>query len=223
MFFTISVCNLNKHGLQGTIYFKERGTCSCWWLVSHTVPQHHDKHHFINKDWKGLKSPIDAAMAGRIYVSPLRPSLWLDQQWGQQYQQNRWQRGQRRWNRSPSWGSMAEQGMSMGQGFAERGMEMGLRLAERRMEMEERLGRDWDRRRDQDWNQDRRWNQDWDQNRRWDRDWDRYNQNNRGNYDTRNDRFLQREMPIQSVFFFKEGKQEDWNIIFTYYIILNLH
>ncbi|KAM4742828.1 vitronectin a [Anableps anableps] len=170
------------------------------------LPQHHDKHHFINKDWKGLKSPVDAAMAGRIYVAPLRSSSWPDQQWGQQWGQNGWLRGQRRRNRSPSWGSIAEQGMSMGQGFAERGMEMGLRLAERRMEMEERLGRDWDRRRDQDWDQDRRWNQDWDQNRRWDRNWDRYNQNNRGNYDTRNDRFFQREMPIQSVYFFKADK-----------------
>ncbi|XP_014853416.1 PREDICTED: vitronectin isoform X1 [Poecilia mexicana] len=162
------------------------------------LPQHHDKHHFINKDWKGLKSPVDAAMTGRIYIAPLRSSMRPDQQWGQQYQQNGWQRGRRRQNRSPSWGSMAERGMSMGQGFAERGMEMGLRLAERRMEMEERLGRDWDL--------DRRWNQDWDQNRRWDRDWDRYNQNNRGNYDTRNDRFFQGEMPIQSVYFFKADK-----------------
>uniref|UniRef100_A0A3Q2PYK9 Vitronectin a n=1 Tax=Fundulus heteroclitus TaxID=8078 RepID=A0A3Q2PYK9_FUNHE len=174
------------------------------------LPQHHDKHHFINKDWKGLKSPVDAAMAGRIYVAPWRSSSWPDPQrgtqWGQQYQQNRRLRGQRRQNRSPSWGSVAEQGMSMGQAFAERGMEMGLRLAERRMEMEERLGRDWDGRRDRDWDQDRRWSQDWDQDRRWDRDWDRYNQNNRGNYDTRNDRFLQREMPIQSVFFFKADK-----------------
>ncbi|MEQ2191832.1 hypothetical protein XENOCAPTIV_003195 [Xenoophorus captivus] len=174
------------------------------------LPQHHDKHHFINKDWKGLKSPVDAAMAGRIYVAPWRSSSRPDQQWGpqwdQQYQQNRQLRGQRRRNRSPSWGSMAERGMTMGQGFAERGMEMGLRLAERRMEMEERLGRDGDRRWDRDWYQDRQWNQDWDQNRRWDQDWDRYNQNNRGNYDTRNGQFIQRQMPIQSVFFFKADK-----------------
>ncbi|XP_013860767.1 vitronectin a [Austrofundulus limnaeus] len=166
-------------------------------------PQHRDKHHFINRDWVGLQSPVDAAMAGRIYVAPWRSGRWSDyqpdQQWGQQ---NRWQRGQRRWNRSPSWGSIAEQGMNMGQGFAERGMEMGMRLAERRMEMEERLGRDWDRRRDQDWDQSRRRDQDWDQSRRW----DRYNQNNRGNYDSRNERFFQRDMPIQSVYFFKGDK-----------------
>lgn len=83
----------------------------------------------------------------------------------------------------------------MGSEFAERGMELGLRLAEKRMEMEERLGRDWDRRWDQDWDQDRRR--------------DHYQGNNRGNYDRR-DRWywesLQRELPIQTVYFFKGGK-----------------
>lgn len=148
-------------------------------------------------------------MAGRIYIAPWRSGRWSDyqpdQQWGQQ---SRWHRGQRRWNRSPS---IAEQGMNMGQGFAERGMEMGMRLAERRMDMEERLGRDWDRRRDQDWDQSRHRDQDRDQSRRRDQDWDqsrrwdRYNQN-RGNYDSRNGRFFQRDVPIQSVYFFKGGK-----------------
>lgn len=82
----------------------------------------------------------------------------------------------------------------MGQEFAERGMEMGLRLAEKRMEMEERL-RDLNRRWDQDWDQDRRR--------------DGYRQNNRGNYDSRSDRLywesVQRDLPIQTVYFFKEG------------------
>ncbi|XP_071353289.1 vitronectin a [Trachinotus anak] len=169
------------------------------------MPQHHDKHHFINKDWKGLKSPVDAAMAGRIYVSswrsfPRRNDYTLDQQWGQQQgqqwnQQYGQQWGRRRQSRSPFWGSIAERGMNMGQGFAERGMEMGLRLAERRMEMEERLGRDWDRRWDQDWDQDRRR--------------DRNRQNNRGNYDSRDDRSYwdrRRNLPIQSVYFFKGDK-----------------
>lgn len=89
--------------------------------------------------------------------------------------------------------------MNIGQEFAERGMEMGMRLAERRMEMEERLGRDWDR----------RWDQDWDQHRRR----DRYQQNNRGNYDSRDDRVnledsLQGTIPIQSVYFFRGGNTE---------------
>lgn len=89
----------------------------------------------------------------------------------------------------------------MGQGFAERGMEMGMRLAERRMEMEERLGRDWDRRRDQDWDQDRRR--------------DGYRQNNRGNHDSRGDRSswdaIQRNLPIQTVYFFKGGNTAGTN------------
>ncbi|XP_041797088.1 vitronectin a [Chelmon rostratus] len=181
------------------------------------LPQHHDKHHFIDKDWRGLKSPVDAVMTGRMYVPPWRSTrrrndYWPDQQWsqqqgqqwGQQYGQQwgqQWgqqygqQWGRRRQSRSPSWGSMAERGMNMGQEFAERGMEMGLRLAEKRMEMEERL-RDLNRRWDQDWDQDRRR--------------DGYRQNNRGNYDSRSDRLywesVQRDLPIQTVYFFKEDK-----------------
>uniref|UniRef100_A0A8C7YE95 Vitronectin a n=1 Tax=Oryzias sinensis TaxID=183150 RepID=A0A8C7YE95_9TELE len=124
------------------------------------LPQHHDKHHFINKDWKGLKSPVDAAMAGRIYVTPRgliprRNNYQPDQQWGRHRQ-------------------------------------LGLRLAERRREMEERFGQDWDRRWDQDWDQDRRR--------------DDYNQNNRGNYDSRDDRLFRTDMPIQNVYFFKGDK-----------------
>uniref|UniRef100_A0A3P8VD87 Vitronectin a n=1 Tax=Cynoglossus semilaevis TaxID=244447 RepID=A0A3P8VD87_CYNSE len=170
------------------------------------LPQHEDHHHFINKDWKGLQSPVDAAMAGRIYVSPGRPTprrnnydrdQWWNQQYGQQWNQQYGQQwGRRRQNRSPHWGSMAEQGMNMGQEMAEKGMEMGLRLAERRMEMEERLGRDWSRRWDQDWDQDRRR--------------DRYGSNNRGNYDSRNDRSYRNRawgQPTQSVYFFKGGYQ----------------
>ncbi|XP_044210545.1 vitronectin a [Thunnus albacares] len=185
------------------------------------LPQHHDKHHFINKDWKGLKSPVDAAMAGRIYVSPWssvpdrndqpdqqwgqqQGQQWnqqYGQQWNQQYgQQWNQQWGRRRQSRSPFWGSMAGQGMNMGRDFAERGMEMGLRMAERRMELEERLGRDWSRRWDQDWDQDRRR--------------DGYRQNNRGNYDSRDNRrddrsffdLTPRNLPMQSVYFFKGAK-----------------
>ncbi|XP_076592198.1 vitronectin a [Chaetodon auriga] len=170
------------------------------------LPQHHDKHHFIDKDWRGLKSPVDAVMTGRMYVPPWRSTqrrndYWPDQQWGQQQgqqwnQQYGQQWGRRRQSRSPFWGSMAERGMNMGQEFAERGMEMGLRLAEKRMEIEERLGRAWDRRWDQDWDQDRRR--------------DGYGQNNRGNYDSRGDRSywepIHRDLPIQSVYFFKGDK-----------------
>uniref|UniRef100_A0A665US78 Vitronectin a n=1 Tax=Echeneis naucrates TaxID=173247 RepID=A0A665US78_ECHNA len=79
------------------------------------LPQHHDKHHFINRDWKGLRSPVDAAMAGRIYVPPWRVlprhnGYVPDERWGQQYgQQYGQQWGRRRQSRSPFWGSIAEQ------------------------------------------------------------------------------------------------------------------
>ncbi|KAM4627476.1 vitronectin a isoform 2-T2 [Polymixia lowei] len=185
------------------------------------MPHHHSGHHFINKDWKGIRSPVDAVLAGRIYVAPLSSTVgrsdylpeqaWSQQgqQWNQQYQQygQQWdqqygqQWGLRRQRRSPFWESMAERGMSMGQGFAERGMDMGLRLAEKRMEIEERLGRGWDRRWDQDRDQDRRT--------------DNYQQYNSGNYDSRynlrrDDRaypeLIRRGHPLQSVFFFKGDK-----------------
>ncbi|XP_056139887.1 vitronectin a [Lampris incognitus] len=198
------------------------------------MPNHHSGHHFINRDWKGIRSPVDAVLAGRIYVSALTPMQPLNyrpdqqrgqqqgQQWDQQYQQygqqwdqqygqqwdqqygQQWdqqygqQRGRRRQNRSPSWESIAERGMSMGRSFAERGMDMGLRLAEKRMEMEEGLGRGWDR---QDWDQDRRRNG--------------YRRYNDDNYDSRNNQrrddrtyweFIHRSQPLQSIYFFKGDK-----------------
>lgn len=182
----------------------DRGADVC---VVIPVPQHRDRHHFIDRDWKGLKAPVDAVMAGRMYVpfwrSARRRSDYRfdqqnqqSQQWGQQWDQQWGQQwGRRRQSRSPLWGSMAERGMNLGQEMAERGMEMGLRLAERRMELEERLRQDWDR----------RWDQDWDQDRRRDGYW----RNNRGNYDSRRDRLFWDSVrgyePIQTVYFFKGG------------------
>ncbi|KAL7832053.1 hypothetical protein AOLI_G00296010 [Acnodon oligacanthus] len=99
-------------------------------------PSHHGTHHFIDKDWIGIKSPVDAVLAGRLYVSPRhlqRPSRRRqddDQQWGQQGGQQwdqQWdqQWGQqwgsrRRQNRSPYWDTVAERGISIGQEFAQR-------------------------------------------------------------------------------------------------------
>ncbi|KAI1902872.1 hypothetical protein AGOR_G00020770 [Albula goreensis] len=37
------------------------------------VQGHHHGPRFINKDWVGIKSPIDAVMAGRLYVAPKTP------------------------------------------------------------------------------------------------------------------------------------------------------
>ncbi len=36
----------------------------------HPVQGHHKGPRFISKDWIGIKPPIDAAMVGRLYVSP---------------------------------------------------------------------------------------------------------------------------------------------------------
>uniref|UniRef100_A0A671MQG2 Vitronectin-like n=1 Tax=Sinocyclocheilus anshuiensis TaxID=1608454 RepID=A0A671MQG2_9TELE len=95
---------------------------------------HHSGHHFINKDWTGIKSPVDAVLAGRLYVTSRWPSRrrqdryrqdW-DQQWGQRHGQQWDQRYGQQWdqrygqNRSPYWETMAERGISIGQEFAQR-------------------------------------------------------------------------------------------------------
>ncbi|XP_067306664.1 vitronectin a [Pseudorasbora parva] len=151
---------------------------------------HHGGHHFINKDWIGIKSPVDAVLAGRLYVTPRWPNRrrqdrnrqdW-DQQWRQQYGQQWGQRygqqwdqqwgSRRRQNRSPYWETMAERGISIGQEYAQR------------------FGQD-------------RWR---DQDRR--RDY--YHRQNDYDYDYRDKPsedivydILRRSQPLQSVYFFK--------------------
>uniref|UniRef100_A0A667XCD7 Vitronectin a n=1 Tax=Myripristis murdjan TaxID=586833 RepID=A0A667XCD7_9TELE len=75
------------------------------------VPQHHSGHHFINRDWKGIKSPVDAVMAGRIYVGPWSPpprrnDYRFDQQWGQQQGQQWNQQYGQQWDQQygQQWG-----------------------------------------------------------------------------------------------------------------------
>ncbi|TRY95365.1 hypothetical protein DNTS_035704 [Danionella cerebrum] len=140
----------------------------------------HGGHHFINRDWIGIKSPVDAVLAGRLYVTPRLPSRrrqdrdrqdWNQQQWGQRYSQQ-WN-SRRRQNRSPYWMSEAERGISIGQEFAQRfGQDMW---------------RDQDRRRDY-------------HNRQNDYDYDyRHQPSEDMVYDV-----LRRSHPLQSVFFFKK-------------------
>ncbi|XP_017346022.1 vitronectin a [Ictalurus punctatus] len=101
-------------------------------------------NHFISKDWIGIKSPVDAVLAGRLYVSPRylqRPSKrrqdqlggqhqnqqWnqqLNQQWNQDWSQQwdqQWNQQQlgsrRRQNRSPFWDTMGERGVGIRQEF----------------------------------------------------------------------------------------------------------
>ncbi|XP_043115748.1 vitronectin a [Puntigrus tetrazona] len=155
---------------------------------------HHGGHHFINKDWIGIRSPVDAVLAGRLYVTPRWSSRrrqdrnrqdW-DQQWNQRYRQDwdqQWnqqygqewdqQRGsRRRQNRSPYWETMAERGISIGQEFAQR--------------FGQERWRDQDRRRDYHHRQN-------------DYDYDnRYRPSEDIAYD-----ILRRGQPLQSVYFFK--------------------
>ncbi|XP_056612828.1 vitronectin a isoform X2 [Triplophysa dalaica] len=155
---------------------------------------HRGGHRFISKDWKGIKSPVDAVLAGRLYVTPRWPSRrqqdrnyqrgWTqqwDQQWnqqrGQQWDQQRNQQwgSRRRQNRSPYWETFAERGINIGQ-------EMAQRFGQDRW-------RDQDRRRDY-------------YNRRNDNDYEsRYNPSEDIVYD-----ILRRRQPLQSVYFFTGDK-----------------
>ncbi|XP_036419751.1 vitronectin a [Colossoma macropomum] len=155
-------------------------------------PSHHSSHHFIDKDWIGIKSPVDAVLAGRLYVSPRhlqRPSRRRqddDQQWGQQWSQQWGQQGGQQWdqqwdqqwgsrrrqNRSPYWDTVAERGISIGQEFAQR--------------FGQERWRDQDRRRNG-------------YRRQYDYDYDyRYSPSTDVVFD-----ILRRRQPLQSVYFFK--------------------
>ncbi|XP_076137784.1 vitronectin a [Alosa pseudoharengus] len=181
-------------------------------------PGHHHGPHFINKDWKGLKAPIDAVMAGRLYVIPRPPprqdqnrnnqQQW-DQGWGQQWS------SRRRQNRSPQWPGSSQWGVNIGREFAERGMNVGREFAERGMnigrefmgtrsrddrlrDLEDRWRDEQDRRRDEEERLRDRWR---DENRR------RYDYNYR--FDPQDDLLLDRvrkSQPVQSVYFFKGDK-----------------
>ncbi|XP_036391804.1 vitronectin a [Megalops cyprinoides] len=163
--------------------------------------QGHHAPHFINRDWLGIRSPVDAVMAGRLYVTPRpqpppfsrwpgpRPDEWGRDQWGGQRQWGGrgqgWPWGQnRRQSRSPQWDPMAEWGIGLGQDYAER-----FYRAERR-------------RQDQDQQRDgyRRQQQQQQQQNDYDYNYDyRYSQQ-RTNY------MSKRSQPVQSVYFFKKDK-----------------
>ncbi|KAF5900601.1 vitronectin-like isoform X1, partial [Clarias magur] len=119
----------------------------------------HGINHFISEDWIGIKSPVDAVLAGRLYVSPRhihRPSRrrqdqlggqhrsqqwnqqmnqqWSQawsQQWDQQWDQQQW--GSRsRQNRSPFWDTMTQRGVSIRQEFNQRLSQENWRYQDRR-------------------------------------------------------------------------------------------
>lgn len=145
---------------------------------------HHGGCHFINKDWIGIKSPVDAVLAGRLYVTPRWPSRRQQDRnyrrdWSQQWNQQRGQQWDQQWgsrrrqNRSPYWETFAERGIDIGQEFAQR--------------FGQDRWRDQDRRRDY-------------YNRQNDYDY-RYNPSEDIAYD-----ILRRRQPLQSVYFFKGDK-----------------
>ncbi|XP_038817240.1 vitronectin-like [Salvelinus namaycush] len=126
------------------------------------IPNHHGGHRFINKDWIGIKAPVDAVMTGRLYINPrsLAPPLFpplpplrdhndgrrqpWDQQWGQYGQQdqlNGQQNGQQYGQQGQQYGQQWEQQWgrrrNRRQSYwgAGTGMAMGQAFAEKGMDM----------------------------------------------------------------------------------------
>lgn len=191
------------------------------------VESQHGTNHFINKDWIGIKSPVDAVLAGRLYVSPRylqRPSRRRQDQLGSQHQSQQWNQ---------------QLNQQLNQDWSQPG--------------DKPWKQDWTQQWDQQWNQDRnqQWDQQWNQQQQgsrrrqsrspfWDimanrdisirqeymqrfsqdhwRNQDRrrngYQQQHDNDYDYRNnpsdDTTLNRihwSRPLQSVYFFKGGTE----------------
>lgn len=178
------------------------------------VESQHGTSHFISKDWIGIKPPVDAVLAGRLYVSPrylqrpsrrrqdqlggVRSQQWnqqLNQQWDQDWNQQGdklwnqdWnQQWDQQWNQQ-QWGSRRRQSRSP---FWDTVVERGSSI---RQEFSQRFGQD-------NWrNEDRRRNG--------------YQQQNDNNYEYRynpsEDATFNRirwSRPLQSVYFFKGGPE----------------
>ncbi|KAL0973131.1 hypothetical protein UPYG_G00199370 [Umbra pygmaea] len=70
------------------------------------IPNHHGGHRLIDKDWIGIKAPVDAVLSGRLYLTimplhtsslaTLLPLRLFDQQYGQQGQRGRDRQDRRR-------------------------------------------------------------------------------------------------------------------------------
>ncbi|CAB1348902.1 unnamed protein product [Coregonus sp. 'balchen'] len=185
------------------------------------IPNHHGGHRFINKDWIGIKAPVDAVMTGRLYITPrplaapLSPPLppLRDRNDGRRQPWDQQNRHQSYWGAGTEMAmgqAFAEKWMDMEKGFTEREMDLGRNLAERGMAIEGVFG-GWDMRRtdarDEDRDRDRRRD---DQDRRrdeQDRRRDGYNYNSRFNADeSAYWEFVNKGQPVQSVYFFKGDK-----------------
>lgn len=168
-------------------------------------------NHFINKDWIGIKSPVDAVLAGRLYVSPryLQRSSrrrqdqlggqQRSQQWNQQLIQQWNQQGDKQWNQDwnqqwdqqwnqQEWGSRRRQNRSpFWDTMAGRGLSI-------RQEFSQRFNQD-------NWgDQDRRRN---DYQQQYDNNYDhRYNPSDDSMFNR-----IHWSRPLQSVYFFKGGTE----------------
>ncbi|XP_018604246.2 vitronectin a [Scleropages formosus] len=123
-------------------------------LLFRGIEGHLSGPRFINRDWVGIRAPMDAVMAGRLYVSPGRRRYgrrWQNsnrQDWDQQrWNQQGW--GQQGWNQE-GWG---QQGWNQ-EGWGQQGWN------------QEGWGQ-------QQWDQQRRRQQDGDEQGWWRSDWDR--------------------------------------------------
>ncbi|XP_064157684.1 vitronectin a [Anguilla rostrata] len=192
-------------------------------LMFQGLQENHGGPRFINRDWVGIRSPVDAAMVGRLYISRRPLISRQDGPWGQGWpwgQGGPWGQGvpwgwtgpqgrgtqQRRQSRSPQWSSMADWGADLGQAYAEQYYNREIRRE------------DQDQDRDQNWNRNRNWNQDRDQNRNRNR-----NQQQSGNrrqqqqYNSDDDyrysaplrpnlHTVDKGQPVQNVYFFKKDQ-----------------
>ncbi|KAJ8280962.1 hypothetical protein GJAV_G00061530, partial [Gymnothorax javanicus] len=158
----------------------------------------HGGPRFINRDWVGIHSPVDAAMVGRLYITP-RPLLprqdgrGFGVPWGRGGSQG-WGRQQRRQNRSPQWSSMADWGSSLGQDYAEQ----FYNRESRRQDQEQETNRYG--------NQKQNWNQ---QESTYGRQQQQYDQNYNLRYSPPrwpDLHIVNKGQPVQSVYFFKKDQ-----------------
>lgn len=173
-----------------------------------TVESQHSTNQFISKDWIGIKSPVDAVLPGRLYVSPRylqRPSRRRQDQLGGQHRSQQWnqqlnqqwnqdwnQQGGKLWNHQwdqqwsqQQWGSRRRQSRSplWDTMLVERGVSIG-------QEFSQDNWRDQDRRRNGNHQQN-------------DNDYDyRYNPSEDATFNR-----IRWSRPLQSVYFFKGGTE----------------
>lgn len=176
-----------------------------------SVESQHGGNHFISKDWIGIKSPVDAVLAGRLYVSPRyvqrssrrrqdqlggqhRNQQWnqqLNQQWNQAWNQQTDKQWNQDWNQQwdqQQWGSRRRQNRSpFWDAMADKGLSF-------RQEFNQRFSHD-------NWRDpDRRING---YQQQYDNDYDyRYNPSDDSTFNR-----IRWSRPLQSVYFFKGGTE----------------